>query len=117
MNVVGRWSQPLPAHFDEGELRSRERCQGTGNVPVRAAIGWEQRHDNVNKTVFQTAQPLWIAQLQRQEYSARGRPHSGPGTHRPRPLCNLSENLSTLPERVNGCGPATIVAFRAKPRA
>ena len=49
MNVVGRWIQTPPAHFGEGELRSRESCQGTGNFRVRAAIGLEKYNDNVNQ--------------------------------------------------------------------
>ena len=53
-DVVGRWWQTPPAHFDEGELRSREGCQGTGNIRVRAAILLEQGNDNVNETVFST---------------------------------------------------------------
>lgn len=37
MNVVGRWIPTPPAHFGEGELRSRERRQGTVTFRVRAA--------------------------------------------------------------------------------
>jgi hypothetical protein len=58
MNVVGRWIQTPPAHFGEGELRSRAWCLGTGNLRVRAAIGWEKYHDNVNHRFFRNAQPL-----------------------------------------------------------
>ena len=53
-DVVGRWWQTPPAHFDGGELRSREGCQGTGNLRVRAAILLEQGNDHVNETVFST---------------------------------------------------------------
>jgi hypothetical protein len=51
-DVVGRWISIPPPHFDEGELRSREGCLGTGNVRVGAAMVLEQGHDDVNETVF-----------------------------------------------------------------
>ena len=36
-DVVGRWSQMPPAHFDGGELRSNRRDLGTGSAPLKAA--------------------------------------------------------------------------------
>lgn len=41
-DVVGRWIQIPPAHFDEEELRSNERNLGTGDARLRAANTLEQ---------------------------------------------------------------------------
>ena len=78
MNVVGRWSQPLPAHFDEGELRSREGCQGTGNVRVRAAIGLEPCHDNVKETVFKQRNPYGLRNCNDRNTARAGRDKTRP---------------------------------------
>ena len=98
MNVVGRWMQRPPAHFDEGELRSREGTPGTGNLRVRAAIGLEQDHDNVNGTVLETAQPLWLGNCKSRNTARAGGPHQGRDTP-PAPLCNLGVNLSACLNR------------------
>lgn len=41
-DVVGRWILILPAHFDEGELRSNGRDLGTDGAPLKAAHTLEQ---------------------------------------------------------------------------
>ena len=51
-DVAGRWSSSPPACFDGRELRSRERCQGTGSLRMRAASIGEQGNDYVKPRFF-----------------------------------------------------------------
>ena len=99
MNVAGRWIQIPPAHVGEGELRSRESCQGTGNLRVRAAIVLELCHDNVNQKVFQQAQPLWLGNGNSRNTARAGGPHQGLGFADRAVVCNLSVKC----KRQGGC--------------
>ena len=120
-DVAGRWSSSPPARFDGRELRSRERCQGTGSLRVRAAIYVEQTDNNVRETVFQQRNRYDCATAMR-EYSARWRLRTR--ACRPARCCILLANRTTVvvvtrrgvgraAPRTAGCVPAQkVLGFR-----
>ena len=78
-DVVGRWRQTPPARFDEGELRSRERCLGTGNVRMRAAKYRKQDYDHVNQKVFRRRNHYGLRNCQGRNTARAGGPNQRRG--------------------------------------
>ena len=68
-----------PARFDEGELRSPERCLGTGNGRVRAAKYRKQDHDHVNEKVFRRRNHYGLRNCQGRNTARAGGPDKGQG--------------------------------------